>query len=94
VARRYIGRPIGVDFFGFWCKYLTISWRIDAKRVKRVEKDMPQVTVSISCKGRDFDGEEVLSEAVLVQIGLSRSPGSSSISVGPKKCPHNTGGHM
>ncbi len=54
---------------------------------------MPGFNVQLGCKGRGFRGEEVLKQEQLVNINLHRSPGSTSVSVTPTDCPHNTGSH-
>ncbi len=54
---------------------------------------MTEYNVRLGCKGKGFHGEEVLAQEQLVTINLHRSPGSSSVSVSPTDCPHNTGGH-
>lgn len=54
---------------------------------------MPEKRVQLTCKGRGFDGEEILPEGVLVTIRLNKRPDSEFIFVGPENCPYNTGGH-
>lgn len=52
-----------------------------------------QKLVVLDCRGFDSGGLPVLDAPVSVTIDLHRSPGASTIGVGPKECPHNTGGH-
>jgi hypothetical protein len=48
----------------------------------------------IQCRGRDSVRKEVLTEAVQVEICVSKSAGNNtSISLSVRKCPFNTGGH-
>ena len=46
----------------------------------------------ILCKGRDTEGNECLEKAVQVELKVSQSPGTNSIS-SQVTCPYNTGGH-
>lgn len=58
---------------------------------KRINNYIKQI-FPIQCKGRDFSGNEVLTEPVEVEVKVYKSPGSSTIS-SEVKCPYNTGGH-
>ncbi len=48
-------------------------------------------SVIIQCRGRGFQGEEVLDKPIAVIVELDNS--DVMISVGPNDCPFNTGGH-
>ena len=48
-------------------------------------------SVVIQCRGRGFQGEEVLDNPITVTVELDKS--DDMISVGPQACPFNTGGH-
>ena len=50
-------------------------------------------TVQIQCCGRDSLGQGVLDAPIDVLVDIARSQGSSFISVQPKNCPYNVGGH-
>lgn len=49
--------------------------------------------VQIQCKGRGPHGQTVLETPVPIVVELTKYPGNNLISVGPKNCPYNTGGH-
>lgn len=52
-----------------------------------------QRLVVVQCRGYDDRGRPALEIPVSATIDIHRSPGCDSIGVGPKACPHNTGGH-
>ncbi len=54
---------------------------------KYVEQTFP-----IKCKGRDFDGCEVLTESVEVEVIIYKSPDCNTIS-SEVQCQYNTGGY-
>ena len=46
----------------------------------------------IKCKGRDYQGKEVLDEAVDVKVDIAQRPGTNMIS-SLIECQYNTGAH-
>jgi hypothetical protein len=50
-------------------------------------------TLKFKCSGNGPDGISVLDQPLDVEIELTGRRGERSISVRPKGCPHNTGGH-
>ncbi len=49
-------------------------------------------TFSVECKGRDINGNDFFSDGIRVDVTISKSPGSSTISSNVT-CPYNTGAH-
>jgi hypothetical protein len=64
---------------------------LDSKISKRKEKFM--VLIPIECHGIGKDGQEILAKPVKLNIVIRKNPDGNEISVNPKKCRHNTGGH-
>ena len=54
--------------------------------------DFVTQTYPIECKGRNDVGEEVLNNAINVEVNIGKRPGSSTIS-SYVECEYNTGGH-